>query len=223
MPDVRGVLLEPTGFNPVLLEDGASVLEQEAVGAQLFTDDFNRANGDLGTNWLQATPVANEMQIASNQVVGGSGATVAAHWVNPTDTDDQFSESPILTVTGSASGPGVAMPGFADNTLPGSTPFTFYRAAINSATQILLQQKNVAQTSFTTLASWSGLTINVGDILRVEYVNHILTAYLAGTLLGTYTPPPGAAITGQRYVGLSLNSSSQSGVPLFDNWRGGDL
>jgi hypothetical protein len=214
-------LLE-NGIDRYLLEDGSGVYLLETLGTQYFSDDFNRADGDLGTNWLHATTIANEMQIASNQIVGGAGADIAIHWATPTDTDDQFSQTPVLTVSGTSSGPAVALSGFADNTLPGSNSFTFYRLSMNSASQILLQQKKIDTSNFVTLATYSGLTISVGDVMRLEYLNHVLYAYVGGVLLGSYTPPVGAAITGQRYVGLSLNSSSQSGVPLFDNWSGGD-
>lgn len=193
-------------------------LLEEALGAQYFFDDFNRANGALGSNWAHVG-TAN-VQIASNQVVGGTSVDRAIRWTTPTDTDDQYSQEALQTVSGTASGPALAMLAFPDQTTSTTLEGTYYRLALNSATNLILQQKNIGQSSFTQLASYSGLTINVGDIIRLEYSNHVLYAYQNGALLGSFAPPD--PILGQRYVGLSLNSASQSGVPLFDNWAGGD-
>jgi hypothetical protein len=210
-------LLLNDGTSRLLLEDGSSLILLESPTLLYFSDDFNRADGALGTNWAHIG--ANNVQIASNQVVGGTSSDPGFRWTTATTTDDQFSQAQVYPGTSNSQGPALAMPNFADQ-VSGANAGTFYRLAQNSGTQFLLQQKNLGLASFTTLQTYSGLTITSGDTFRIEYVNHVLYTYQNGTLLGTFTPPN--PIVGQRYVGLSMNSSGASGIVVFDNWTGGD-
>lgn len=216
MPDVKGVLLEEDGVLPTLMEDGASVLEMDR-GAQVLSDDFNRGDSTLtGTGtWFRAGS-GTAPTIVSGQVVP-QGTSQGVRFGTPSDSDDQVSEADHVTLDRPQVGVAVAMPGFANGDAPGTLPpwYVFHQNTAGGGSRISVKDSGVS-----VLVS-GGPNFAAGDRIRLEYVNHILVAYVNGTQVLTFTPLD--PVLGQRYQGFFNNSSGNNGIPILDNWVGGDL
>lgn len=71
------------------------------------TDDFNRADGGLGSDWDDSCNLSS-LHIDTNEAAGDSGAERASIWITDTPNDDQYAKA--KWVDGAASqemGPGV--------------------------------------------------------------------------------------------------------------------
>src|SRR4051794_9162347 len=100
-----------------------------AVAPVTSTDNFNRANGALGVNWV--TSGAGPASISGNQVVGGTAHTVA-RYTTPATTGAMSSR--ITYRGGNGVGPAVAMSAFASAaTLPNTGTFYALRIITGSA------------------------------------------------------------------------------------------
>ncbi len=180
-----------------------------------FIDDFNRADGTMGSNWTTA-PATSPPTIVNNQVVGGTVATHAIRWLTLTDTDSQFSQATWMGQRDS--GPIVAAPGSAIST----TSATLYVLhTILTGGTLRLSQKPAGGFSYVLLGIASSIVPVTGDVFRLEYINGVLTGYLNGAVILTHTPTN--PIIGQRSVGLGLQSGALSGLALWDTWSGGDI
>jgi hypothetical protein len=179
-----------------------------------FFDNFNRANGALGANWVTLT--AGAPTIASNQVVGGTTSTMS-RWVTATPTDDQFA---MATYIGGGLNLGVVVAAPATtagaSVASSGTWYVFRQAGSGAGIQII--QKDTGATTSTTLAS-SGTSLVAGDVIRLTYIGGVLTGYVNNVQALTVTPT--TPITGQRYTGFAHNSTTQSGVTLIDDWSAG--
>jgi beta-glucanase (GH16 family) len=184
----------------------------------LFADDFNRPDQALNANgnWINAS-AGTPMSIIGGQLVGGTTASPAFRWAAPTASDDQFSE--VQWLGGSFNGPNVQMSSYAANAGASTVP-PFYVFRWNSATNVGLGYKTAGSSTYTALTS-ATYTLTPGDLMRLEYVGGILRCYVNDVLLITHDPVA-LRITGQRHVGIGVNTGSASGLTLFDNWRGGD-
>jgi hypothetical protein len=85
-----------------LLLGSAFALTRGASAGTLATDNFNRANGSLGSAW---TPTSDgSMSIASQQVIGKSGATTGDIRTAETYPSDQFSQIQVTSTPLSGGG-----------------------------------------------------------------------------------------------------------------------
>lgn len=194
---------------------GSGAARGALVAGTAFSDNFNRADGALGTNW--AVSGAGPFTIASNQVVGGT-TTSMARWTTATVSDNQVSQ--ITYLGGSFSGAVVAIAAVAGGgSVANSGTWYALRQGTVTTGNLQLVQKDTGLTTFTTLAS-TGSALVSGDVIKLTYVGGVLTGYVNGTQVLTNTPA--SPITGQRGVGFAHNSSVQSGTPVLDNWSGGD-
>ncbi len=196
----------------------SSVSTLTVVALQPYSDDFNRADGGLGTNWVSLSG-ANAPQIVSQQIVGGTNAVTGIRYVTPTNTDDQYAQ--VTYRGGVLDGPAVAMPAFltSDTAAATGTWYAFRQASGGGATTAIVQ-KDVGAGTFTVLASAAG-SMTSGDVMRLQYVGGVLTAYVNGVQRITYTPV--SPISDQRFVGFINNAIANSGVAILDDWWGGDV
>lgn len=184
---------------------------------QLASDDFNRADGGLGTNWIgPLRPTAPEeiMRIISNEAVRNVSGDDASALYDGSITwpSDQYSEGNVIgDGTGGGSGAGTGL------IVRGDVPTgVYYRTvAYVSATN------SVEVVKFLPAATVLGADINVawasGDIMRVEASGSTLTIYKNGTSIGTRTD---SSITSGK-PGIAYSSAANS--TAVDNWEGGSL
>ncbi len=178
-----------------------------------FVDDFNRPDGPLGDNWIVNSANAPPT-IAGNQVVGGGAVFV--RWVTPSDTVNQFAQATYRG--GDFNGVGVCMAAFDSGIGNLSTPtmYTFRR----TGTRVALGQKDAGVGSTTTLEN-TLFTVAVGDVFRLEWNGTTLTGIINGVSILTHNPL--TPITGQNHVGFLHNSGKETGIPIWDDWSGGDI
>jgi len=167
-----------------------------SCGTQTAADDFNRANGGLGTNWTTLPSPYGAPQIVGELVqIASVGTDVAAYYNAVTFDADQFGQ--VVLTTANTNADKALMILLRCNT-SGST--IFYRFRITGplggtcATQIAYASPGVTQISAGTT------TINAGDVMCATAVGTTLTMYVNGTsvLSGTHSTLTAGA------VGISL-------------------
>jgi hypothetical protein len=177
------------------------------------TDDFNRANAPLGSDWTVLTTGA-AMQIASNAASTGDPTTSdqVETWNAVSFGNDQFSELQWITIPDGGAetgfGPGVrwdtgtVKTGYwmVCNTTAGNDTFI---AKMVSGSYTLLAQGDV---------NWA-----VNDVARLEIEGTTLRCKKNGIQQFTTTD---AAISSGR---PALCYSSTTSSPSVDNWQGGDI
>jgi len=167
-----------------------------------FTDDFNRANGAPGANWVDGTGL---WTIVSNQLSSGtSGGTIVIRAATAMATNDNSAQVTIAA-TGSVSH-GVWC--------RGNTGFTSGYLWRNDGTSWVLFS-NVGG-SFTSIGSFAGAAV-AGDIAKVTAVGSTITGYVNGIARVTVT---NTAVTTGTSVGLRAESS---GVLRFDDFTASDV
>lgn len=177
------------------------------VHATAISDNFNRADGSLGSNWTTPTG-ASAPAISGNQVTAGSpGVANAAYWSANSFTNDQYAQAQFTTAEVSGQyGPGIAVRLNAS----GQGYLLWYGNADNTVTIFRMD----SATNLVTLKQSAALTIATSDTWRLEADGGYLSAYQNGTLV--------LQAIDDHY------SSGHPGIYLWDstndldNWSGGD-
>lgn len=168
----------------------------------MATDNFNRADGGLGSNWTTCS--TNAPQIVSNEFQSTSnGSPNAAYWSADTFTADQFSEAVLINVC-DTQGPGVGFTG---------TPFRGVFVYMVDTTQLVL-------VGFTAGGSDGNLlTVNgsfsAGDTIRLSRAVNVYTVWKNGSTLSP-------TLTTASYSGGQPGIQSHFSGARLDDWRGGD-
>ena len=168
-------------------------------------DNFNRANGGLGSNWT--TSNGSALQISSNQVTT-TNSNQGSFWNAVTFSSDQFSEIVVNPATLTFS--------FVAATVRHVTGGNSYSCLENfNSVQMF---KMVAGNTNTSLGSFSTTPAN-GDLIRLEISGTSLSCYRNGVLvIGPVTDSSYA--TGQPGVTSSYDGTH---VAALDSWSGGSL
>jgi hypothetical protein len=176
-----------------------------AASGKSFADNFNRADGGLGSNW---TNVLNSNSIVSNQVAGyNSNAWGVSVWATACDTDDNFSQVTFADY-GTAAYPSVLC-------RASSSANTHYVLFYNHPSAEIVLRRVVAGVE-TGLGTYSYTKSN-GDVLKITAEGSTITAYLNGTNRIQVTD---TGITTGKYVGMGGYDAYTS---RLDDWSGGDL
>jgi hypothetical protein len=182
--------------------------------ATLATDNFNRADADVGANW--ASP-ANGWLIVSNVAVPetlGSDC-IAAYDAGITWPADQYSQAKV-TVTGTAGSPGVVVRTTAATD-------TLYWAVVNHGASNNVEVGRKVSGAYTFIASRTTTWVD-GDVLRLEVSGtgaaRILKVFKNGTQLGANIADASGGIdSGKPGIGYSSSATAAS----VDDWEGGSL
>jgi hypothetical protein len=195
----------------------------------LKTDNFNRANGSLGTNWDYpiASAVPNRPKIVSNEVQAGVLDTNDfAYWVpDPAQAfrPDQFAQIKLtdpLPIVGAGNfvGVGVRMDNVIDK---------FYFAVIFGANSYAIFVRTAGvntQVETGTVATWA-----IGDVMRLEVRGSgdpgsplIVTLFQNNIVVLAHHFSIAGQIKTTGSPGLGINSDPV-GLLQVDNWNGGDL
>ena len=166
------------------------------------TDDFNRANGALGTNWV-AGPSFAAPTITSNTAGSSSGVFTIAYWNPATNTfqNDQFSQVTMI----SGSSPAVVV-----RHQPGvSSGYMALATGLTAGSGIDIYKFTAG--SFTLLNSGASFTPNPGDVLKLTVTGTTLVATVNGTTRNTITD----ATFGSGSPGIGTFNAA------VDDWSGG--
>ena len=78
---------------PCLLAGSLSALLPQEALAATGSDNFDRADGGLGSNWTAVTGTAAPKIVSSNLRAGTGGAVNSAYWSASTFGSDQFAQA----------------------------------------------------------------------------------------------------------------------------------
>jgi hypothetical protein len=176
-----------------------------AVTTTPGSDNFNRSNGSLGSNWTAISDGA--MSIASDQVVGTAGATTGDIRTAETYASDQYSQ---ITVTSTALsgtqwvGPAVRMQANGQNAYVGVYSWN------SGSPQMILYSRTSG--SWNELASYNSGALPSGTLLRVEAVGNTI-AFLENGVQRI-------AVSDSSFTGGAPGIMA-SGAATADNWSGG--
>lgn len=178
----------------------------------MASDDFNRADGSLGSNWTDQTTGSAAARILSNRVEDGPVAPDGSfgYWSGSAISDDNYSQ---LTITSSADG--YAGPTTRCSGTGGSR--NAYIGMVLTANRARLY-KVLTGAGFpgTLIASNDSISTSDGDTFKIEASGSALTM-----------SQNGGAISGLSGVTDSSLSTGDPGLfvfaPKVDDWQGADL
>jgi hypothetical protein len=195
-------------------------------GGVSYSDNFDRANGGLGANWVTIT---NAPVISTNKVQGGTtgpaGASTVygARWTTALLTDAQEVTSTAVTPTGTASlglgaGPFLRCNSSGDRV----------EALVTNTTAYIFTRIGGTPTQRASQAA----TINSGTLVRLTAVGDVYSVYLGGSGTPTVTWTDSGSViaigSGTRYVGLTaITSEDFASNPSYsyalDDWTASDI
>lgn len=180
------------------------------------TDDFNRADGPLGTgNWTTTTGFSSA-DILGNALGNVGASDVANYYSAVAFANDHYAQAVLPTIATSAVGSGF---GVAVRVAAGAQ--TMYMVAASSQGTDLVK---VVAGAFTPLTSDATVWAN-GDTIRLEVSgaspNITLVVKRNGSTIAGLTVTTETAIASGS-AGIWY-SSTASGTPTLDTWEGGDL
>src|ERR1700761_5598011 len=190
-----------------LLAGPLSVIFPQAADAATVSDNFDRANGALGSNWT-TTPGTAAPQISGNTLHAGTASSLnSAYWSASTFGNDQFAQGTLPGSSGGNYGPGLAV------RLSGTKGYFLWYG--NSANTVSLWRMDSAS-SWTQLASSAALTVPPAtDVWKIQVVGSTISGYQNGNLVVQATDT--AITTGSPGVWLYYAANQ------IDNWSGGDV
>lgn len=168
----------------------------------IFTDNFNRANGAIGSNWTNLNGTFGVNANQAKPLTLGADSRAQSVWSGGVIGNDQYSQAALVNV---ASYAGVVVRG-------ALAAYTCYVAVANGTDSII--QKFVAGTG-TGLAS-GGPAFAAGDVIRLEVKGTALTLFKNGNVVLTATDSAIAS----GYAGIAGYSATNRAV---DNWEGGEI
>jgi hypothetical protein len=171
------------------------------------TDNFNRADGSLGSNWLNTLDVSGTpLAIASNAVTA-QGANVVAYWNPAVNTFSADQHAQVTYVTANSGNFGGVL---VRHDVTGHSNFYLYYE--NGPNDNLYRFDSG---SFTQIHGTSGGSAVAGDVVRLEVAGTTFTMKRNGTTRTTQTD--------------ATYSSGQPGLGAFqggeklDDWSGGPI
>jgi len=177
---------------------------REEAPIESASDDFNRADGALGSNWLRTTTAGGV--VASNRMAAGSSGVNGSIWVGGAMPSDQATQVEYISGT-SLWNMYVRFQGEGAE----SEERTGYILAITSTTTWAIRISTLGvDTDLLTGSFPSALTS--GDVLQFRAAGSSLSVSLNGSLLGSVTD---TTYTGGQ-PGIAVNQTATAVV--LDNW-----
>jgi hypothetical protein len=196
------------GGSALLLVIGLLALPflQQSAHAATVSDNFNRANGGLGSNWTTVSGTTAP-QIVNNTAQPGSAGTLnSAYWSANTFGGNQFAAASFPDSSGSNYGPAIAV------RLSNSTGYVLWYG--NSAGAVSIWRMD-SSTSWTELQASAKLTIAATDVWQLQAVGSTLTGYQNGKQVVTTTDTH--YTTGAPGIWMYYAANQ------ITNWSGGDV
>ncbi|MFE2563048.1 hypothetical protein [Streptomyces mirabilis] len=167
-----------------------------------FTDDFNRANGAPGANWVDGTGL---WTIVSNQLSSGSaGGTIVIRAATAMATNDNSAQVTIAATAAVSHGIWAR----------GNTGFTQGYLWRNDGSSWTLF--SVVGGSFTSIGSYAAAAV-AGDVVKVQAVGSTIKGFVNGIARVTVTD---TAVTTGTSVGLRAESTNSL---RFDDFTATDV
>jgi hypothetical protein len=199
LPAVGSVLLLVIGFLmlPFL---------QPSANAATVSDNFNRANGGLGSSWSTVSGTSAPQIINNTAQPGSPGTLNSAYWSASAFGSDQYAAASFPNSSGTNYGPGIAV------RIRNSTGYFLWYG--NSASTVSIWRMD-SSSSWTQLKASAKLTIAAADVWQLRAVGSTLTGYQNGKQVVTTTDTH--YTTGAPGIWM-YNAANQ-----ITNWSGGDV
>ena len=181
-------------------------LLQPSAHAATISDNFNRANGALGSNWTTVSGTAAPQIVNNTAQPSSAGALNSAYWSANTFGSNQYAAASFPNSSGTNYGPAIAV------RLSNSKGYILWYG--NSANTVSIWRMD-SSSSWTQLKASTKLTIAATDIWQLQAVGSTLTAYQNGKQVVTTTDThytTGAPGIWMYYAGNQIT-----------NWSGGDV
>ena len=190
-----------------LLAGPLTVLLPQVASAATVSDNFNRANGGLGSNWTTVTGTAAPAIVSNTAQAGTASKVNSAYWSATTFGNDQFAQASLPNSSGTQLGPGIAV-------RLSSTKGYFLWYGNTSKTVSLWRMDSA--TSWTQLKQSATLTVTPStDVWKIQAVGSTISGYQNGNLVVQATDTK--ITSGSPGVWLYYSSNQIS------NWSGGDV
>lgn len=176
------------------------------------SDNFNRADGGLGSNWVASPDTAADQTtliITSNAVTGQGAVNAYSWWGANAAPDDQYAEVAVTTLPTAGAWAGPTVRGNAD----GSSHYVLI-AWDNGGNPTLELFKRIGG-NYTALGSVPWPSATAGDVIRLEAFGKNLTGYHNGT------PIIIASDTDLTWGMPGL--ATFRGTEVLDNWAAGNV
>jgi len=184
----------------------ATPLLQRAAFATTVSDNFNRANGSLGSNWTTVAGTAAPQIVNDTLQPGTAGALNSAYWSANTFGGNQYAQANLPKSSGGNFGPGIAV------RLSNSKGYLLWYG--NSSSHVSLWRMDSA-TSWTQLKASGSLTVSPTDVWMIQAVGSTISGYQNGKLVVQATDTH--YTTGSPGVWLYYAANQVT------NWSGGDV
>jgi hypothetical protein len=173
-----------------------------------ISDNFNRADGALGSNWLNS-PTLSGLTIVSNAVNSAGATWKTAYWNQAVNA---FAANQSSQVTIPVAAAGVFTAAVVRHQAAASS---YYFAFVNAGTNQGLIYRSDAGT-FVNLVIQPSVTVVAGDTLKLEIIGSNLTLYVNGVAKAVATDATYA--TGQP--GISANNGTIDNFAAFGGLTG---
>ncbi|MDG3012363.1 hypothetical protein G4X40_19675 [Rhodococcus sp. D2-41] len=193
---------------------------RKASHGALYSDNFNRPNGNVGNGWVMANsanPTIVSNAIGQNAV--NNAGDMWALWPTQSLSDSMFSQ---CTIVGSAGGSSSAIVlGLTINANANRT--NHVTAYIGQNTVYICANTSAASSAGNSLKSAS-YTASAAQVARFSSSSGTYTLTINGSAVLSWTDPGGTVTTGAgyRYCGWSTSCSGTNQSFALDNWSGGD-
>lgn len=180
------------------------------------TDNFNRANAALATDWAQLNAVgAGNAQIVGNAIAGTvSGSTAAARRITEAFSDDQYSSLVISSGDTGTASYGMGVIARASGDIDGARDY--YYVFVSNQTVF----GKVLNGTDTPIASSAAPSWSAGDRVELECEGTTIRVMKNGVALGgAFTVTDASLTTGKPGVA----PRGDPGVVTGDDWEGGNL
>ena len=178
-----------------------------ANAAGSASDNFDRANGALGSNWTTVSGTGAPQIVSNTLRVRTAGALSSAYWSASTFSSDQFAQASLPNSSGTQYGPGIAV------RLSGSKGYFLWYG--NSSNTVSLWRMD-SSSSWTLLKQSASLTVSPSsDVWKIQAAGSTISGYQNGKLVVQATDTN--IKSGSPGVWLYYSSNQ------IDNWSGGDV
>lgn len=173
------------------------------------TDDFNRADGGLGSAWTTQPGSDGTLGIVSNHMKGDTVNSDASAYRNDvTPGDDQYSRIVVGDPTGIAA--------FARMQTGSESGYRFYRSS-SSANVRLIEVDNGTET---VIAANTPLTLSAGDLMEIRCVGSTIQGWVYQS--GSWTKVR-EATSQTKWTSGRVGANVYSDVGTINAWEGGSL
>ena len=190
-----------------LLAGLLTILHAQEASATTASDNFDRADGVLGSNWTTVSGTGAPKIVSNTLRVRTAGALSSAYWSASTFSSDQFAQASLPNSSGTQYGPGIAV------RLSGSKGYFLWYG--NSSNTVSLWRMD-SSSSETQLKQSASLTVSPSsDVWKIQAVGSTISGYQNGKLVVQATDTN--IKSGSPGVWLYYSSNQ------IDNWSGGDV